>query len=166
MRRSLIQQSALQTSTYYCRILGYTIADHLSCARAVTRTSCGTMQVAAARSDCSRIIRTTVNVPDPGYDSSTLKYICIAENSSSVVMINEVSLSASGAHTLSNSLKATTSSSRTVMSSSGAIPNYASSCFGAARYSSACSCWGTTPAMFTVTAAVSLYPVSRAGVSD
>jgi hypothetical protein len=99
-----------------------------NCLRAVEGTRSGSAAVAAASGDCSSFLLSTVTLPG---QSSTY----VSTLTTTVTVPNEV-------------IK------RSATGSTKAIPNYASACSGAARYSSACSCFGITGSVVTVTQVV------------
>jgi hypothetical protein len=105
-----------------------------NCLRAVGGTTRGSSAVAAARSDCSSFLLSTITLP--GHTTTFVS-----------TTISTVTISGNGITQRSNPPVSGAESTKTV-------PIYASSCSGASRYSSACSCLGITGSIITVTPVV------------
>jgi len=109
-----------------------------NCARAVTGTvPYGSTHPAVARSDCSRLLQSTITPP------------------AVTILFTETVVAATT--TLVDVVKRSASPV-----SSGVLPAYASPCSDLAAYSSACSCFGVTPITITAWILVSLVPISDA----
>ena len=109
-----------------------------NCARAVTGTvPYGPTHPAVARSDCSRLLQSTITPP------------------AVTILFTETVVAATT--TLVDAVKRSASPV-----SSGVLPAYASPCSNLAAYSSACSCFGVTPTTITASIPVSLVPISDA----
>jgi hypothetical protein len=105
----------------------FATCNHDNCARAVSGIQQGTTHLAIASSDCSNFLRTTVTAP-----ASTVSV------------------------TVTSIVDASITFGPVKRQVAGTIPSYASDCVGAAAYSSACSCFGVTPATITAPASVSM----------
>ncbi|KAG4419652.1 hypothetical protein IFR04_007249 [Cadophora malorum] len=101
-----------------------------NCLRAVQGTAKGPAQVEIAKTDCSSFLEVTTTVP------------------SSTATVTETATV-----TLQAVLPKRDNPAKTV-------PAYASACSGAARYSSACSCWGITAGTKTISSGVATVTVS------
>ncbi|KAK0104844.1 hypothetical protein ONS95_005110 [Cadophora gregata] len=95
-----------------------------NCLRAVQGTAKGPAQVQIARTDCSSFLQVTTTVP-----------------SRTATVTHTATVTAPAVLPKRNNAAKT-------------VPTYASACSGAARYSSACSCWGITAGTKTITSGV------------
>jgi hypothetical protein len=101
-----------------------------NCLRAVAATRFGPGQVSTASSDCSLFLKTTVTPP-----------------ATTVYITTTTTLPPSSFNTVNQKRQ----------TARATIPSYASQCTDAAEYSSACSCFGVTPATTTAPTPVSFH---------